>query len=55
MEINIYKSQVIRESRRNESLKIKVNNRELKEVDDFKCVNKRLLLHKGNQDGNCHC
>ena len=33
MEINIDKSQVMRVSRSNESLQIKVNNRELKEVD----------------------
>ena len=50
------KSQVTRVSRSNESLQIKVNNRELKEVDHFwKCINKRWLLHKGNQDENCHC
>ena len=36
MEINIDKSQVMRVSRSNESLQIKVNNRELKEVDHFK-------------------
>jgi hypothetical protein len=33
MEINIDKSLVMRVSRSNESLQIKVNNRELKEVD----------------------
>ena len=33
MEINIDKSQAMRVSRSNESLQIKVNNRELKEVD----------------------
>ena len=32
MEINIDKSQIMRVSRSNESLQIKVNNRELKEV-----------------------
>ena len=57
MEIN--KSQVMRVSRSNESLQIKVNNRELKEVDHFKylgsVLTKRWLLHKGNQDKNCHC
>jgi len=36
MEINIHKSQVMEVSRSNESLQIKVNNRELKEVDHFK-------------------
>jgi len=36
MEINIDKSQVMRVSWSNESLQIKVNNRELKEVDHFK-------------------
>ena len=36
MEINIVKSQVMRVSRSNRSLQIKVNNRELKEVDNFK-------------------
>ena len=36
LEINIVKSQVMRVSRSNESLQIKVNNRELKEIDNFK-------------------
>ena len=36
MEINIEKSQVMRISKINESLWIKVGNRELKEVDHFK-------------------
>ena len=36
MEINIDKSQGMRVSRSNESLQIKVNNRELREVDHFK-------------------
>ena len=36
MKIYIDKSQVMRVSRSNESLEIKVNNRELKEVDHFK-------------------
>ena len=36
MEINVDKSQVMRVSKSNESLQIKVYNRELKEVDDFK-------------------
>ena len=36
MEINIDKSQVMRVSRSNESLQIKVNNRELKESDHSK-------------------
>ena len=58
IKINIDISQVVRLSRSNESLQIKVNNRELKEVDHFKylgwkCANKRGLLHKGNQDENC--
>jgi len=34
--INIDKSQIMRVSKNNESLQIKVNNRELKEVDHFK-------------------
>ena len=38
MEINIDKSQVMRESRSNESLQIKVNNRELNEIDYFKYI-----------------
>ena len=50
MEINIDKSQVMRVSRGNESLQIKVNNRELQEVDHYK----RWLLHKGNQYENYH-
>jgi hypothetical protein len=36
IEINIVQSLVIKISRRNESLQIKVGNRELKEVDHFK-------------------
>ena len=36
MEINIDNSQVIRVSRSNESLQIKVNNRELEEIYNFK-------------------
>ena len=36
MEINIDKSQVMGVSRCNEPLQIKVNNRELEEVDHFK-------------------
>ena len=36
MEINIDKSQVMRVSRSNESLQMKVNNRELKEVNHLK-------------------
>jgi hypothetical protein len=59
MEINIDKSHVMRISRSNESLQIKVNNRELKEVDNIKylgrVLNKRRLLQKGNQDENCRC
>ena len=45
MEMNIDKSQVMRVSRSNESLQIKVNNRELKEVDHFKYL--------GTRDGYC--
>ena len=48
MEINIDKSQVMRVSRSNESLQIKVNNRELKEVDHFKYLGSVLT-----RDGNC--
>ena len=40
MEINIEKSQVMRVTKSNESLQIKVNNRELKEVDHFKYLEK---------------
>ena len=36
MEINIDKSQLMRVSRSNESLWIKIGNRELKETDHFK-------------------
>jgi hypothetical protein len=39
--------------RGNESLRIKVGNRELKEVDHFKYIGS-VLLHKGNQDENYH-
>ena len=35
MEINIDKSQIMRVSRSNKSMQIKVNNRELKEVGSF--------------------
>ena len=57
MEINIDKSQVMRASRSNESLRIKVDNRELKEVKHFKYLGSVLTRysHKGNQDENCHC
>ena len=48
MEINIDKSQVMRVSRSNESLQIKVNNRELKEVDHFKYLGSVLT-----RDGYC--
>ena len=48
MEINIDKSQVMRVSRSNESLQIKVNNRELKEVDHFK-----YLGSVRTRDGYC--
>ena len=44
MEINIYKSQV---SRNNESLQIKVSNRQLKEVDNFKYF-ERVLTRDEN-------
>ena len=47
MEINIDKSQVMRVSRRNESLQIEVNNRELKEVDNFKYL-ESILTRNGN-------
>ena len=36
MEVYVDKSQVMRACRSNESLRVKVNNRELKEVDHFK-------------------
>ena len=36
MEINIDNSQVMRVSRRNESLQIKISNREVNDVDHFK-------------------
>ena len=48
MEINIDKSQVMRVSRSNESLQIKVNNRELKEVDHFRYLGSVLT-----RDGYC--
>ena len=48
MEINIDKSQVMRVSRSNESLQIKVNNRELKEVDHSKYLGSVLT-----RDGYC--
>ena len=48
MEINIDKSQVMRVSRRNESLQITVKNRELKEVDHFKYLGSVLT-----RDGYC--
>ena len=48
MEINIGKSQVMRVSRSNESLQVKVNNRELKEVDHFKFIGSVLT-----RDGYC--
>ena len=48
MEINIDKSQVLRVSWSNESLQIKVNNRELKEVDHFKYLGSVLT-----GDGYC--
>ena len=43
MENNIEKSQVIRISRRNESLQIKAG-------DHFKHLNKRWLLYSGNEE-----
>jgi Reverse transcriptase (RNA-dependent DNA polymerase). len=48
MEINIDKSQVMRVSRSNESLQIKVNNRELKEGDHFNYLGSVLM-----RDGYC--
>jgi hypothetical protein len=42
MEINIDKSQVMRVSRSNASLQIKVGNRELKEIDNFKYLGRVL-------------
>ena len=48
MEINMDKSQVMRVSRCNESSQIKVNNRELKEVDNFK-----YLVGVLTRDGYC--
>ena len=47
-EINIDKSQVMRVSRSNVSLQIKVNNRELKEVNHFKYLGSVLT-----RDGYC--
>ena len=43
MEININKSQVMRGSRSNESLRIKIGNRELKEVHNFKYLGSFLI------------
>ena len=48
MEINIDKPQLMRVSRSNESLLIKVSNRELKEVDHFKNLGSTLT-----RDGYC--
>ena len=48
MEININKSPVMRVYRRNESLQVKVNNRELKQIDHFKCLESVLAK-------NCYC
>jgi hypothetical protein len=48
MEIKIDKSQVMRVSRSNESLQIKVNKRGLKEVDHFKYLGSMLT-----RDGYC--
>jgi hypothetical protein len=48
MKINIDKSQVMSVSSSNESLQIKVNNRELKEVDNFKYLGSVLT-----SDGYC--
>jgi len=48
MEINIDKSQVMRVSRNNESLQIKVHKRELKEVDHF-----QFLGSVVTRDGYC--
>ena len=48
MEINIDKSQIMRVSRNNESLQIKVGNRELKEVSHFKYLESVLT-----RDGYC--
>ena len=50
MEINIDKSEVMRVSRSNESLQIKVNNRELKEFDRFRyfvSVLKKMVIAPG--------
>jgi Reverse transcriptase (RNA-dependent DNA polymerase). len=48
MEINIDKSQVMRVSRRNGSLLMKVRNRELKEIDNFNYLG--IVL---TRDDNC--
>ena len=57
MEMNIDKSQVMRVSRSNESLQIKVNNTELKEVDHFMYLGS--VLTRGGyctrEIKNCHC
>jgi Reverse transcriptase (RNA-dependent DNA polymerase). len=45
MEINIDKSLVMKVSRRNELLQIKLSNRELKEVDHFKYLGSVLTRH----------
>ena len=47
MEVNINQSQLMRVSRRNESLRIKIGNRKLNDVDHFKCL-ERLA-----RDGYC--
>ena len=51
MEISIDKSQVVSVFRRNESLRINADNRELKAVDHFKYLGS-VLLYKGSEDEN---
>jgi hypothetical protein len=46
MKINIEKSQLMRVSERNESLRIKVGKREVKEIDNFKYL-KNVLTRYG--------
>ena len=48
MEINIDKSKVMRVSRSNESLRVKLGNKELEEVEHFECPRSVLT-----RDGYC--
>jgi len=58
MEIKIDKSIVMRVSRSNESLQIKVNNREIKKMiilNILEVCYQEMVSTEGNQYENCHC